>query len=202
MRYEEYVKKLAEDYLEHGVVDGDAYPDIDLYIEQMVKCLNKELRLYGDGENSPVTKSMISNYTKHRMLPRSNGKHYTKDHLILMTIVYYLKSCFSMDEIKRLMKPFLDNYESAWDEPIDMASMYKEVTDIISKLEADLPDRMEDQVRNIKSYLSKREAADDDISELMMLIITLIMRSNAERFIAEKLLDEYFVSAKKSAKRK
>ena len=34
--------------------------------------------------------------------------------------------------------------------------------------------------------------SDDDISELFLLITTLIMRSNEERYLAEKLLDEYF----------
>ena len=100
MRYEEYVKILAHDYMESGIVDVDGYPDIDLYIDQMVKCLNKELRLYGDGESGPVTKSMVSYYTKYK-IPRPAGKHYT-NHLIL-TIVFYLKGCFSMEEIQRLM---------------------------------------------------------------------------------------------------
>lgn len=200
MRYEEYVKILAHDYMESGIVDVDGYPDIDLYIDQMVKCLNKELRLYGDGESGPVTKSMVSNYTKYKMIPRPAGKHYTKNHLILMTIVFYLKGCFSMEEIQRLMKPVLDNYTSEWDEPIDLSSMYAEITDSIHRAEADLPERMDAQIREIKRYLTKREAADDDTSELMMLITTLIMRSNAERFIAEKLLDEYFAGVKKSTK--
>ncbi|HHX93425.1 MAG TPA: DUF1836 domain-containing protein [Clostridiales bacterium] len=200
MRYEEYVKILAHDYMESGIVDVDGYPDIDLYIDQMVKCLNKELRLYGDGESGPVTKSMVSNYTKYKMIPRPAGKHYTKNHLILMTIVFYLKGCFSMEEIQRLMKPVLDNYTSEWDEPIDLSSMYAEITDIIHRAEADLPERMDAQIREIKRHLTKREAADDDTSELMMLITTLIMRSNAERFIAEKLLDEYFAGVKKSTK--
>jgi hypothetical protein len=175
---------------------------MELYIDQMTQSLNKELRLYGDGRNTPVTKAMISNYTKHRMIPGPVGKRYTKDHLIFMTLVFYLKGCFSMEEIRRLMKPLLDNYNSDWDDPIDFVSMYGEIIDFVRGSEADLPQRLEKQMRDVKSFLANRDAADDDTSELMMLITTLVMRSNAERFIAEKLLDEYFDTVKKGGKKK
>jgi hypothetical protein len=202
MRYEEYAKKLANEYLKSGIIDGKRFPDIELYIDQVAKSLNKELRLYGDGEKTPITKTMISNYTKHRMIPGPVGKHYTKDHLIFMALVFYLKECFSMEEITRLMKPLLDNYNSDWDEPIDFASMYAEIIDFVRSTEADLPIRLEQQIRDVKKFLANRDAADDDTSELMMLITTLVMRSNAERFIAEKLLDEYFEKLKKGGKKK
>ncbi|MDD2295337.1 MAG: DUF1836 domain-containing protein [Eubacteriales bacterium] len=202
MRYEEYAKKLADDYLKSGIIDGKNFPDIELYIDQMAKCLNQELRLYGDGKSTPITKAMISNYTKHQMIPGPVGKHYTKDHLIFMTLVFYLKGCFSMEEIRRLMKPLLDNYSSEWDEPIDFVSMYAEIIDFVRKTEADLPRRLEQQISDVKKFLANRDTADDDTSELMMLVTTLVMRSNAERFIAEKLLDEYFENLKKGSKKK
>ena len=107
-----------------------------------------------------------------------------------------------MEEITRLMKPLLDNYNSDWDEPIDFASMYAEIIDFVRSTEADLPIRLEQQIRDVKKFLANRDAADDDTSELMMLITTLVMRSNAERFIAEKLLDEYFEKLKKGGKKK
>lgn len=202
MRYEEYIKVLTEEYTARGIVDGSRFPNIDLYIDQLVTCLNDELSLYGDEQRPPITKSMVSNYAKRKMIPRPKGRQYTKDHLIFMTIVFYLKSCFSMEEIQRLMHPLLENYESPWDEPIDLLSIYNRIVDDVQAIEADLPDRLEAHIRDVKHFLSDREAGDDDTSELMMLITTLILRSNAERFIAGKLLDEYFVSLKKGAKKK
>ena len=55
---------------------------------------------------------------------------------------------------------------------------------------------LQDSMDGIKKFLSDR-GSDDDISEIILLITTLIMRSNEERFLAEKLLDEYFPEAKK-----
>ena len=202
MRYEVYTKELVEKYLKSGIISEKNFPDMELYIDQMVKYLNGELHIYGDGESRPITKAMISNYTKHKMLPRPTGKRYTKEHLTFMSLVYYLKGCFSMDEIQRLMKPLIKNYTSDWDDKIDIENMYKEIITVVQKTEADLPARMDKQMSEIKKFLANRDAADDDTSELMMFITTLIMRSNAERFIAQKLLDEFFENGINNNKKK
>lgn len=202
MRYEAYTKELVEKYLQNGIISEKSFPDMELYIDQMMKCLNKELVIYGSDEAGPITKAMISNYTKHKMLPGPTGKRYTKEHLIFMSLVYYLKECFSMDEIQRLMKPLIKNYSSDWDDKIDIDSMYNEITTFVKKTEEDLPSRIDKQMSEIKKFLTNRDAADDDTSELVMFICTLIMRSNAERFIAQKLLDEFFENKGKSSKKK
>lgn len=202
MRYEAYTKELVVKYLENGIIGGENFPDMELYIDQMVKYLNSELLLYGDGENGPITKAMISNYTKHKMLPRPTGKRYTKEHFIFMSLVYYLKGCFSMDETQRLMKPLIKNYASDWDDKIDIESMYKEIITFVRKTEEDLPSRIDKQMSEVKKFLANRDAADDDTSEMIMFITTLIMRSNAERFIAQKLLDEFFENTNKGGKKK
>ena len=191
MRYEQFAEKLALEYQKKGLADGKSIPGIDLYIDQMVSCLNSELSLYAKNGEGPITKGIVSNYTKHKMIPGPEGKRYTKDHCIFMLLVYYLKGCFSMDQVQRLMKPILSNYDSAWDDNVDMQAYYKEILAAVRKSEEDFSEQLQERILANKKFLADR-GSDDDISELILLITMLIMRSNEERYMAEKLLDEYF----------
>ena len=191
MRYEQFAEKLALEYQKKGLADGKSVPEIDLYIDQMVSCLNSELSLYAKNGEGPITKGIVSNYTKHKMIPGPEGKRYTKDHCIFMLLVYYLKGCFSMDQVQRLMKPILSNYDSAWDDNVDMQAYYKEILAAVRKSEEDFSEQLQERILANKKFLANR-GSDDDISELILLITMLIMRSNEERYMAEKLLDEYF----------
>ena len=192
MRYESFVKNLAEKYQQQGIADPDKFPDMDLYMDQVVSCLNKELAIYGDEKNPPITKATISNYTKHKMLPKPDGKKYSKEHLDMITTVFYLKNCFSMDQIRQLMAPIVDNYNSDWDDKLDVNAMYKSLMLHIKKNQADFPGELKDQIVANKKFLSDNGYETDDYAELFMLILGLVMKANAERFIAEKLLEEYF----------
>ena len=191
MRYEQFAEKLALEYQKKGLADGKSVPDIDLYIDQMVSCLNSELSLYAKNGEGPITKGIVSNYTKHKMIPGPEGKRYTKDHCIFMLLVYYLKGCFSMDQVQRLMKPILSNYDSAWDDNVDMQAYYKEILAAVRKSEENFTEQLQKRILENKKFLAD-QGSDDDISELILLITMLIMRSNEERYMAEKLLDEYF----------
>lgn len=202
MRYEQFISKWAEEYEKNGISYGENLPDMDLYMDQMVSVLNDELAIYADENGAPLTKSIVSNYTKHHMIPGPDGKRYTKAHMMFTLMVFYLKGGFSMDQIERLMKPTLANYDSQWDDQVDLQGMYREIVSFVKTSEEGFADAVEKRVQDVKKFLAERDQ-DDDISEITMLILSMIMRSNAERFLAEKLLDEYFPDPKKkSAKKK
>ena len=191
MRYEQFAKKTLQQYLQRGLADGESIPDMELYIDQMVNCLNSELALYAKDGEGPITKGMVSNYTKHRMILGPNGKRYSKTHCIFILLVFYLKEALSMDQVERMMRPVLSNYHSDWDEDMDIPSLFRGVIHFAELEGQDLCELLNVRMDSIKRFLAER-GSDDDISEITMLITLLIMRSNAERFLAEKLLDEYF----------
>lgn len=202
MRYEEYLSKWAREYEEKGLSDGSSLPEMDLYLDQMVSTLNEELSLYAGEEGGPLTKSIVSNYAKHHMIPKPDGKRYSRSHMVFLLSAFYLKGGFSMEQIERLMTPLIQSYGSQWDDDADIPAMYKEVIDFVKSSEEDFAERMDRRVQDIKQFLAEKEQ-DDDLSELYMIIMSMIYRSNAERFLAEKLLDEYFPNPKdKSAKKK
>lgn len=191
MRYEYFARNAAEEYVKRGIADGSSFPDMELYIDQMVACLNKELSLYAEDGEGPITKGMVSNYTKHKMLPGPDGKKYSKDHLYFMLLVFYLKNSLSMDQIQKLMAPVIANYNSEWDDNLELGKIIGLYMQKLRQSQADLPAEIDRLTAEIKKEV-ENAGEEDDTVELISLIFSLVMRSNAERYLAEKLLEEYF----------
>jgi len=195
MRYEEFAKQTIEDLTSKGIIPVDDFPDLELYIDQAASFMNKELGLYKKNEKDLViTKTMIGNYVKHKMLPRPVNKKYTKNHLILLTLIYYLKGSFQMDEIEKLMKPLIDNYNSEFDDKIDLMSLYEGILVDQSAEYDTMPFKLKKNIANTKHHLNDSGLSDDDMLEIFMLIVNLSIKADAQKYLAQKLLNEYFIN--------
>lgn len=198
MRYEEFVKKTIEEFVAEGTIPAEDFPDMELYMDQTVLFMNRKLELFKKDPKEPVvTKTMIGNYVKHDMIPRPINKRYTRDHLLLLTLILHLKGTFQMQEIQCLMKPLVDNYNSEFDEKLNFMQIYQGVAQAVEEEKSKLAEQIEGDIGKIKDTLGQEEFADDDTTELFMLIATLAMKADAQKFLAQKLLGEYFTKAKK-----
>lgn len=193
MRYEEFIKQTVEDFVKGGVVDSKAFPDMDLYMDQAVLFINKHLDVYKKEEKDAVmTKTMVGNYSKHHLIPRPQNKRYTREHLILLTLIFYLKGTFQMEEIQTLMEPFIDNYNSEFDEKFDFLMIYETILNLYQEEQDHLLSEVTVDMDKIKKNLNDAELEDDDTTELFILIANLAMKANAQKFLAQKLMNEYF----------
>jgi len=198
MRYEEFIKNTVKDYISKGRVKEEDFPDMDIYMDQAETFMNKELSIYKKREKDKViTKTMIGNYVKHNMLPRPVNKRYSKDHLVLLTLIYYLKGTFQMEEIEKLIKPLIDNYNSEFDEKFDLSSLYTAIFRVQAEEQELLPENLSDTIDKIKHRLSEAALSEDDTMELFMLIVTLSMKADAQKFLAHKLMQEYILKPNK-----
>ncbi len=84
-------------------VDWEQIPDLGLYMDQVVTYVsNVLLPLQGGAQKEILTASMVNNYVKQGLLPRPQGKKYTREHLALILMIAFLKRTMAMDEIKKL----------------------------------------------------------------------------------------------------
>lgn len=85
--------------------EWDRLPDIGLYMDQVVTYLEREIAfLRKPGEERRVTPSMINNYAKSGIVPRAEGKKYTREHMALLLAVFTLKRVLSVQDMAVLTK--------------------------------------------------------------------------------------------------
>ncbi|HML37690.1 MAG TPA: DUF1836 domain-containing protein [Bacillota bacterium] len=197
MRYEEFVKNMIEEYISKGKIQTDDFPDMEIYMDQAETFLNRELDIYKKGQKDKViTKTMIGNYVKHDMLPRPVNKRYSKDHLILLALIFYLKGTFQMEEIEKILRPLIDNYNSKFDDKIDLAALYDGILEVQAAEQENLSKSVERMIEESKYRLRETALSDDDMLELFMLIVNLSLKADAQKFLAHKLFQEYILKPK------
>lgn len=197
MRYEEFVKNTIEEYVSTGKISANDFPEMEIYMDQAETFLNKELSVYKKSEKDKViTKTMIGNYVKHNMMPRPVNKKYSKDHLIMLALIYYLKGTFQMEEIEKIVHPLIENYNSEFDDKIDLAVLYEGILGVQAKEQESLAQSVTNMIEESKYHLRETELSDDDMLELFMLIVNLSMKADAQKFLAHKLLQEYILKPK------
>ena len=79
-------------------------PGIDLYMDQVLTLFNEGLQ---ENKRHPgdklLTKTMINNYSKEKILLPVKGKKYTRQHIIQMLCIYQLKQMLSLADVKALI---------------------------------------------------------------------------------------------------
>ncbi|MDR2132030.1 MAG: DUF1836 domain-containing protein [Clostridiales Family XIII bacterium] len=202
MRYEEYIKQIMDEFAEIGPVKPDAFPSMELYADQVAAFFGDKLRAYAaEASGAPgavFTEAGVAALVKRGVLPKRAGKKYTRDHLIILTMLFYLESVFRANEIERLMRPFMDNYSSAFDDKIDFHRLYAAIEPVLTRDRARFSREMQDGVADVKAAIRGEGLEDDDSTELLLLILSLAARADAARYAARKLLNEYFAKPGKA----
>ena len=108
-------------------IDPEDLPNISLYMDQVTTFMEEQLAATKRYEDDKIlTKTMINNYAKNRLLPPPEKKRYTKEHLLMMIFIYYFKNILSISDIQTLMDPVTEKYFQS-DTDKDMTYIYREV---------------------------------------------------------------------------
>lgn len=95
----EELEQLRRLLAEWRPVDYDSLPDLDLYKDQMLEYMQRQLPAADDA----LTGAMINNYIKSGLLPRPVGKRYQRQHLAILTALCQLKQVLPMADIGALL---------------------------------------------------------------------------------------------------
>lgn len=102
---------ILKQFSELDYVHPEDIPNIDLYVDQVTTFIESQLSSLRRNEDEKIlTKTMINNYTKNHVLPSPDKKKYSKDHVLTLILIYYLKSFLSIKDIQTLLEPVTEKY--------------------------------------------------------------------------------------------
>ena len=175
-------------------VNIEDIPEMSLYMDQVTTFLDKYMEHTKRYESDKVlTKTMINNYAKNRLLPSPDNKKYDKDHMIMLILIYYFKNFLSINDIEKLMAPLSGRYFHAKD-GLSLEDIYRGVTEIAIEQVYPLQKFVEEEFRLTEER--SREAAEKNASpedmeflKFFFFICSLAFDAYVKRLMIEKLID-------------
>jgi hypothetical protein len=162
-------------------------PKIDLYMDQVIQLFENKFNETKRNEDEKVlTKTMINNYVKGKLIFPIQNKKYSKEHLILMSLIYQLKGSLSINDIKATLAGL--NKKIIIDE-IDLESFYTSYLNLTHQNVEGFKEDIEGRVKNVKAEIPEDVHGNSDLEQVLM-ISSLVHMSNLFRKVAEKLVDE------------
>lgn len=173
-------------------------PDIDLYMDQITTFMDEHLNSSKRFEDDKIlTKTMINNYTKNALLPPSNKKKYSKEHMILLIFIYYFKNFLSISDIKSILNPISESFFQNND-GLNLDDIYKEIFDI--QLE-NIDSQVRDIIRKLKKSNETFEEIEDEDERKKLTNFALICMLSfdiwVKKTIIENIIDNKIDSKKK-----
>jgi len=108
------LKRKIRSMLRLDFILPEDIPEIELYMDQVTQFMDQHLGKNKRSEEDKVlTKTMINNYTRNHLVPPPNKKKYSKEHLIQLIYIYYLKNVLAIGDIQKLVEPLQEEYPSA-----------------------------------------------------------------------------------------
>lgn len=168
-------------------------PDMNLYMEQVTTLIDDKLgHLKRAEEDKILTKTMINNYTKSGILMPPKNKKYNKQHIILLVLIYNLKQILSINDIHTLLAPILNDMETLDDDLISINDIYSTFLEIKHNEFQDYSDVFSDKFNLIEEKISKIDNENKSKAELFLIVIMLVAQADAQKRLAEKIIDKYF----------
>lgn len=186
------IENITQQMKASGIIEIDNIPNIDLYMDQvttfMDKALGKNKRFE---EDKILTKTMINNYTKAKIFPAPLKKKYTRTHLMLLIMIYHLKSVLSIRDIGILFQPVL-SVKSLEEQEILIKDIYEGFTKLQLATQQNIQSSAEEMKATIIYTKDIIEEYQEEKSKKILLVLLLAIRAISEKQLAEKVLDLYF----------
>ena len=187
----ELIEKFKELNLQNQLA-LDEIPELDLYMDQVTQLFDSKFNECKRTEDDKaLTKTMVNNYAKGKLLMSIKNKKYSKEHLILMSLIYNLKGGLSISDIKSSLDRIVKTFEDGEEYPI--RDLYRLYLRQHNEDQQDVEKTIEEKFNDIEDMvLNEKIDEDKEFQKNFLLLCSFINMSNMYRRMGEKLIDEYF----------
>jgi DNA-binding transcriptional MerR regulator len=169
-------------------------PDMELYMDQVLTFLNGKLEKFKrENDDKILTKTMINNYTKDQLLIPPKNKKYSREHILLLILIYHLKNVLSINDIKHLFKPILKDITTPDDDVIPLADIYATYLTLKQEELANFSDSFAEKITKLTDKTAPIVSEQNrKTAELFLTVLMLIAQASVSKRLAEKIIDAYF----------
>lgn len=178
-------------------VKPEDIPNIPLYMDQVTTFMDSQLASSKRHEDDKIlTKTMINNYAKNNLLPPPEKKKYSREHVLTLIFIYYLKNILSISDIQNILNPITDKYFGN-ESDLSLQDIYTEVFGLEHQETQNL---MKDLAKKFHTAHTTFADVPEDEKELLQTFSFICMLSYdvyVKKMLIEKTIDEFEASRQK-----
>ena len=185
-----------------SVIEVEEIPGIDLYMDQVLTFLGDRLRRTARKSDADklLTKTMINNYVKNKVMIPPVKKKYGRDHILLLMVIYYMKNFLAIDDIRKIVGPVSDKYarpttksaeqQSGRRHRYSMSDVYTQVFEYVSNRVEQFPEEVGRILNETENTFIAAPEEDREMLRRFNVICQLSADIYLRKLLIEKLLDE------------
>jgi len=164
-------------------------PDIDLYMDQVTTFMDEHLSSTRRSQDDKIlTKTMINNYTKKKLLPHPTKKKYSKEHLLLLIFIYYLKDFLPLTDIRAILTPITERFFET-DDSISIENIYAEAYDLSKEWVNNICRDITESWHTASNSFEDCPAKDRETLQIFSFICMLSFDIYLKKQVIEQMID-------------
>ncbi len=188
MNNQETFEQLMRDLSQMDYIRSREIPNIDLYMDQVTTFMEEHLKSGKRYEEDKIlTKTMINNYTKNRLLPPPERKKYSKDHMLLLIFIYYFKSYLSINDIQTILDPITKSF---FGKEKGMKEIYEEIFSYEKQEMKTLREDLQRSFQQAMGAFPHAPEADQEYLRMFTFICMLSFDVYLKKQIIESIIDK------------
>lgn len=158
----------------------------EMTISQVVRFFEKQGKQF--------TKTMIQNYVRIGLVPPPIEKrYYSKNHLILLSLVDQLKEVYSLDDIKKVFAPILRDTSTFDDDIINISEVYSNYISLHDQALLEWQKCLPNTLNHVNTQIENNQTDEKEknLASSFLLVLTLMAQSIATKQLIAIISEQY-----------